>query len=296
MDIVACPHCGESMSVRDEHLGTEVLCPSCAGALLFSRESGPAQRVGAKLSIYIPRPLQVACSAFGILMCSGLFAIDTPNPQKIADLQKDYDKSVALRDRWRGFADGADFLSQETTGYDRVQMTIDAVRGRHNEREAAQRVDELAAEIAVARSTGRPLWIFGFCASALLLLHGLWRYRRKTFDASSEHTSNETVDGLVFLDCGERYRIKLRLSDGPILSKEDLVSDSRLAQVYSFGAYSADLTVFGNRETFQKAQQDFVTPLETIPELVKSPIDDSAFVLGGIRIHHFIGMHNPGLS
>lgn len=117
----------------------------------------------------------------------------------------------------------------------------------------------------------------------------------------------KSVVGVVFLDCGERYRIKLRLSDGrfvyltdgakfTILSKEDLVSDSRLAQVYSLGAYSADLTVFGDRETFQKAQQDFVTPLETIPELVESPIDDSAFVLGGVRVHHFIGMHNPGLS
>jgi hypothetical protein len=62
-------------------------------------------------------------------------------------------------------------------------MTIDAVRGRHNEHEAAQRVDELAAEIGAARSTGRALWTFGFCASALLLLQGLWRYRRKNVDA-----------------------------------------------------------------------------------------------------------------
>lgn len=109
------------------------------------------------------------------------------------------------------------------------------------------------------------------------------------------------------MDGGERYRIKLRLSDGrfiyltdgskfAILSKEGLISDPRLEQVYRFGAYSADLGIFRARETFQRTQQEFVSPVETIPELVESPVDDSAFVLGGIRVHHFIGMHNPGLS
>ena len=109
------------------------------------------------------------------------------------------------------------------------------------------------------------------------------------------------------MDRGERYRIKLRLSDGRfiyltegpkfmILTKADLISDPRLEQVYRFGAYSADLGTFGQRDTFESAQHKFVTPVETIPELVDSPVDDSAFVRGGIRVHHFIGMHNPGLS
>jgi hypothetical protein len=113
--------------------------------------------------------------------------------------------------------------------------------------------------------------------------------------------------GFVFPDSGEQYRIKLRLSDGrfvyltdgpkfTILSKEGLISDPRLEQVYSFCAYSDDLTVFGDRKIFQRAQQKFVTPVETIPELVDSPVDDSAFVLGGVPVHHFIGLHNPGLS
>jgi hypothetical protein len=113
--------------------------------------------------------------------------------------------------------------------------------------------------------------------------------------------------GLVFLDSGERYRIKLRLSDGrliyltdgssfTVLSKTDLVVDPRLEKIYRAGAYLSDLSAFSTRDVFERARQQFVTPVETIPELVESPVDASAFVLGGVRVHQFIAMHNPGLS
>jgi hypothetical protein len=117
----------------------------------------------------------------------------------------------------------------------------------------------------------------------------------------------KSAGGFIFVDSGERYRVKLRLSDGrfiyltdgsdfTVVSKEDLVADPRLEQVYRFGAYSSGLSVFSTREAFEASQQQFVTPVETIPELVGSPVDSSAFVLGGIRVHEFIAMHNPRLS
>ena len=94
----------------------------------------------------------------------------------------------------------------------------------------------------------------------------------------------------------ERYRLKFRLSDGRFiyaidgkrfttLTKEGLISDPLLEQVVRFGAYSRDLCIFTRRDM---APRPFLTIVETIPELVQSPIDTLAFVLGGTPVSEFV--------
>jgi hypothetical protein len=114
-----------------------------------------------------------------------------------------------------------------------------------------------------------------------------------------KHSKLKSAGGFIFPDAGERYRLKFRLSDGRFiyaidgtqfttLTKEGLVTDPLLEQVFRFGAYSADLKVFTRREALA---QPFVTIVETIPELVESPVDTSAFVLGGIPVSEFVAKH-----
>ena len=110
----------------------------------------------------------------------------------------------------------------------------------------------------------------------------------------------KAAGNFVFWDSGEQYRIKFRLSDGRLiyategtrfttLTKEGLISDPLLEQVFQFGAYATDLSFFGQRTIFEKRKQSFVTMVETIPEQVNSPVDFSAFVLGGTSVKKFIG-------
>ena len=114
--------------------------------------------------------------------------------------------------------------------------------------------------------------------------------------------------GFLFPDSGEQYRIKLKLSDGrlvyltdgstfTILDKTGLVADPRLEDIFLRGAYSSDLLIFATRDVFEVGRQPFLFPVETIPELVETPVDKTAFVLGGFRVSEFIAMHrNPKLS
>lgn len=109
----------------------------------------------------------------------------------------------------------------------------------------------------------------------------------------------KSAGGFIFNDDGERYRLKFRLSDGRFiyaidgtrfttLTKEGLVTDPLLEQLVQFGAYSSDLKVFMQRDI---ARCPFLTIVETIPELVQSPLDASAFVLGGILASAFVARH-----
>jgi hypothetical protein len=112
----------------------------------------------------------------------------------------------------------------------------------------------------------------------------------------------------LFIDSGGQYRIKLKLSDGrfvyltdgsqfTILDKTGLVADPRLEDVFLRGAYSSDLLFFGTRDLFESDRQSFLVPVETIPELVDTPVDRRAFVLGGFSVLEFIAMHrDPKLS
>ena len=96
----------------------------------------------------------------------------------------------------------------------------------------------------------------------------------------------------------ERYRIKFRLSDGRLIyatdgrgfhiaSKMDLVADPRIESIFLHGAYTVDLGIFGQQDFFASAGTQFLTITETIPDPVDWPIDESAFVLGGIRATEF---------
>jgi hypothetical protein len=114
----------------------------------------------------------------------------------------------------------------------------------------------------------------------------------------------KSAGGFTFMDSGERYRIKFRLSDGRFiyatdgnqfttLTKEGLVADPLLEQVFKFGAYSSDLRIFTRRDM---APQPFLTIVETIPEPTDSPVDSSAFVLGGIPVSEFVAKHGNSFN
>ena len=167
------------MSVGDAHMGFEVLCPSCAGPLLFERAPAFRKPPAAKSPLYLPQWLQIAGSLLGALIAAGLFVIDTPDQAKVAELQRKLDDWLALRRKFEALADANDTLSYSTTGRTQTRTIFDAATSRHNVREASERIRELSSDLQMARSSARVLWAFGFCTCVLIFIHGALR-RRKT--------------------------------------------------------------------------------------------------------------------